>query len=93
VLVDNAGISGPDTMLLDDRPLTAMVDVNVPAPIRLMRAVVPLMRAAGSGAIVTIGSVAGEIGIGGACSATKFALRGMTDSVRRERCRGCTGSR
>jgi NAD(P)-dependent dehydrogenase (short-subunit alcohol dehydrogenase family) len=42
------------------------------------------MREQRSGAIVNIGSVAGEIGIGGAYSATKFALRGMTDSVRRE---------
>jgi len=49
-----------------------------------MRAVVPIMRAQGRGAIVNIGSVAGEVGIGGAYSATKFALRGMTDSVRRE---------
>ncbi|MFC3382054.1 SDR family NAD(P)-dependent oxidoreductase [Couchioplanes azureus] len=84
VLVNNAGLSGPETVLLDDPGLTAMVDVNLLAPIRLMRAVVPPMRAAGRGAIVNIGSVAGEIGIGGVYSATKFGLRGMTDSVRRE---------
>jgi NAD(P)-dependent dehydrogenase (short-subunit alcohol dehydrogenase family) len=61
-----------------------MIDVNLRAPIRLMRAVVPIMLDAGSGSIVNIGSVAGEVGIGGTYSATKFALRGMTDSVRRE---------
>ena len=49
-----------------------------------MRAVVPVMRTQGSGAIVNIGSVAGEVGISGVYSATKFALRGLTDSVRRE---------
>jgi NAD(P)-dependent dehydrogenase (short-subunit alcohol dehydrogenase family) len=84
VLVNNAGIGGPDTVLLDDDRLTAMVGINLLAPIRLMRAVVPGMLAAGSGAIVNIGSVAGEVGIGGTYSATKFGLRGMTDSVRRE---------
>jgi short-subunit dehydrogenase len=64
--------------------ITQTIDVNLLAPIRLMRAVVPIMREQGSGAIVNIGSVAGEIGLGGVYSATKFGLRGMSDSVRRE---------
>lgn len=83
-LVNNAGIGGAASILAADDDVTRMIDVNLLAPIRLMRAVVPLMREQGSGAIVNIGSVAGEIGIGGTYSATKFALRGMTDSVRRE---------
>jgi NAD(P)-dependent dehydrogenase (short-subunit alcohol dehydrogenase family) len=83
-LVNNAGVGGAPSVLADDEVIDAMIDVNLRAPIRLMRAVVPIMRAQGGGSIVNIGSVAGEIGIGGAYSATKFALRGMTDSVRRE---------
>ncbi|MCU7725905.1 SDR family NAD(P)-dependent oxidoreductase [Actinoplanes sp. KI2] len=83
-LVNNAGIGGKTTVLADDDMVTQMVDINLVAPIRLMRAVVPIMREQGSGSIVNIGSVAGEIGIAGTYSATKFALRGMTDSVRRE---------
>ena len=83
-LVNNAGIGGATSILTDDDKVTRMIDVNLLAPVRLMRAVVPIMRRQGSGAIVNIGSVAGEIGIGGLYSATKFALRGMTDSVRRE---------
>jgi short-subunit dehydrogenase len=83
-LVNNAGIGGSPSVLADEDTVAAMLDVNVAAPIRLMRAVVPIMRARGAGAIVNIGSVAGEIGISGTYSATKFALRGMTDSVRRE---------
>lgn len=83
-LVNNAGLGGAASVLSDDETVTAMVDVNLIAPIRLMRAVVPVMRAQGHGAIVNIGSVAGEIGISGTYSATKFALRGLTDSVRRE---------
>jgi NAD(P)-dependent dehydrogenase (short-subunit alcohol dehydrogenase family) len=83
-LVNNAGVGGKASVLADDEVVAEMVDVNLMAPIRLMRAVVPIMREQRSGSIVNIGSVAGEVGIGGAYSATKFALRGMTDSVRRE---------
>jgi NAD(P)-dependent dehydrogenase (short-subunit alcohol dehydrogenase family) len=83
-LVNNAGIGGSGSVLADDATVDEMLDVNLRAPIRLMRAVVPIMKAQGSGRIVNIGSVAGEIGIAGTYSATKFALRGMTDSVRRE---------
>ena len=83
-LINNAGVGGDSSVLADDELVDRMIDVNLRAPIRLMRAVVPVMREQGSGAIVNIGSVAGEVGIGGTYSATKFALRGMTDSVRRE---------
>jgi NAD(P)-dependent dehydrogenase (short-subunit alcohol dehydrogenase family) len=83
-LVNNAGVGGATSILADDDAVTTMIDVNLVAPIRLMRAVVPIMREQRSGSIVNIGSVAGEVGIGGTYSATKFALRGMTDSVRRE---------
>jgi NAD(P)-dependent dehydrogenase (short-subunit alcohol dehydrogenase family) len=83
-LVNNAGVGGSASILADDATVDAMIDVNLRAPIRLMRAVVPMMTAQRSGVIVNIGSVAGEIGISGTYSATKFALRGMTDSVRRE---------
>ena len=83
-LVNNAGVGGAASVLAADDAVETMIQVNLLAPIRLMRAVVPIMRAQGSGSIVNIGSVAGEVGISGTYSATKFALRGMTDSVRRE---------
>ncbi|WP_430783738.1 SDR family NAD(P)-dependent oxidoreductase [Actinoplanes sp. G11-F43] len=83
-LVNNAGVGGDASILAAEEQVRAMVEVNLMAPIRLMRAVVPIMREQGAGAIVNIGSVAGEIGIGGVYSATKFGLRGITDSVRRE---------
>ncbi|MBL7253818.1 SDR family NAD(P)-dependent oxidoreductase [Paractinoplanes lichenicola] len=83
-LVNNAGVGGVASVLSEDAAVDGMIQVNLLAPIRLMRAVVPIMREQGSGAIVNIGSVAGEVGMSGVYSATKFALRGMTDSVRRE---------
>jgi NAD(P)-dependent dehydrogenase (short-subunit alcohol dehydrogenase family) len=83
-LVNNAGVGGPGSVLADDEIVDRIIDVNLRAPIRLMRAVVPIMREQGGGTIVNIGSVAGEVGVSGVYSATKFALRGMTDSVRRE---------
>jgi NAD(P)-dependent dehydrogenase (short-subunit alcohol dehydrogenase family) len=83
-LVNNAGIGGIASVLADDADVDTMIDVNLRAPIRLMRAVVPIMLEQRAGTIVNIGSVAGEVGISGTYSATKFALRGMTDSVRRE---------
>jgi NAD(P)-dependent dehydrogenase (short-subunit alcohol dehydrogenase family) len=83
-LVNNAGVGGTASIMADDAEVDAMLDVNLRAPIRLMRAVVPVMRTQRAGAIVNIGSVAGEIGIGGVYSATKFGLRGLTDSARRE---------
>jgi len=45
---------------------------------------VPYMKHDGSAAIVNIGSIAGEMGTSGMYSATKFGLRGLSDSLRRE---------
>jgi len=84
VLVNAAGIGKMHSILTDDADLERIVETNLLAPIRLMRMVVPFMRAQRSGAIINIGSVAGEIGVNGLYSATKFGLRGITDSVRRE---------
>ncbi|GIE27101.1 short-chain dehydrogenase [Actinoplanes italicus] len=83
-LINNAGVGCDASVLAGEDEVRAAVEVNLLAPIRLMRAIVPIMRAQGSGSIVNIGSVAGEIGIGGVYSATKFGLRGINDSVRRE---------
>src|SRR5579862_5621435 len=49
-----------------------------------MHAVLPIMKAQRRGAIVNVGSVAGEAGVIGIYSASKFGVRGLSDSVRRE---------
>jgi NAD(P)-dependent dehydrogenase (short-subunit alcohol dehydrogenase family) len=83
-LLNIAGVGGMSSVMTPDDDVQVMLDTNLLAPIRLMRAVIPVLRAQGSGAIVNVGSVKGEIAIGGIYSATKFGLRGLTNSVRRE---------
>ena len=82
VLVNNAGIM--DWFLaagdVDDTTWERVFAVNVTAPMRLMRAVLPGMLEKGRGAIVNISSVAGVSGgaAGIAYTASKHALVGMT---------------
>jgi NAD(P)-dependent dehydrogenase (short-subunit alcohol dehydrogenase family) len=83
-LLNIAGIGGMNQVMTTDADVQTMIATNLLAPIRFMRAVIPIMRAQRGGAIVNVGSVKGEIAIGGIYSATKFGLRGLTDSVRRE---------
>jgi NAD(P)-dependent dehydrogenase (short-subunit alcohol dehydrogenase family) len=83
-LLNIAGVGGMASIMTADDSVQRMLDTNLLAPIRLMRAVIPIMRRQGGGAIVNVGSVKGEIGISGIYTATKFGLRGLTDSVRRE---------
>ncbi len=87
VLINNAG-TNPFSMYED---LTAeQVDeclaVNVQAPMQLCRDLLPSLRAREAAAIVNVGSVCGSIGLPGfvAYSATKFAIRGFSEALRRE---------
>jgi len=58
VLVNNAGVHVPNVFFadLDDADWTHVLDVNLTAPYRLARAVVPAMRRQGSGHIVNLSS-------------------------------------
>lgn len=61
-------------------------DVNVLGPHRVARAVLPGMRARGSGLVVNVSSIAGRLAVpcGGVYHASKFALEGLTESMRYE---------
>jgi short-subunit dehydrogenase len=83
-LVNNAGVAGGNSILADTEVLDRIIAVNLIAPAHLMKAVIPVMLQQGSGSIVNIGSIAGEIGVGAMYSASKFGLRGLNDAVRRE---------
>jgi len=85
ILVNAAGVaSRPSLAEETDADLEHVVAVNLLGCARTIQAVMPIMKAQRRGAIVVIGSVAGEIGVMGMYSATKFGLRGLCDSVRRE---------
>ncbi|WP_220150488.1 glucose 1-dehydrogenase [Gaiella occulta] len=81
VLVNNAGVwlakTIEETSLADYR---RVIDINQVGAFLGMRAVVPSMRAAGSGSIVNISSLAGLRGaqVPSAYAASKWAVRGMS---------------
>jgi NAD(P)-dependent dehydrogenase (short-subunit alcohol dehydrogenase family) len=83
VLVNNAGLAwfGP-TPDLDVATFDQLFEANVRAPYFLVAALAPKMVARGSGSIINVGSMAGQIGMpgGAAYGATKAALASMTRS-------------
>lgn len=85
LLVNNAGIM--DHFLpvdsVDDDTWARVIDVNTTAAMRFCRAVVPLMKATGGGAIVNVASAAAIMGgaAGVAYTASKHALVGMTRNI------------
>ena len=87
VLVNNAGhgLSGAveETTDADAR---ALFDTNLFGPLRLLRAVLPGMRAQRSGVVVQVSSIAGRVSapFAGVYSATKFALEAVSESLHYE---------
>ena len=83
VLVNNAGFSwfGP-TADLDVATFDRLFAANVRAAYFLVAALAPKMAARGSGSIISLGSMAGQIGLAGgaAYGATKATLVSMTRS-------------
>src|ERR1700722_15864274 len=87
VLVNNAGvIEGGAIENFDDDAITRTFLTNVMAPIALSRDLMPLLMAARPSRVVNIGSVFGDIAYPNfsGYSASKFALRGFSNALRRE---------
>lgn len=88
ILVNNAGVGGPAGPLheLDPQAWDRIFDTNVRGVFYMVRALVPLMIAAGGGHIVNISSLAGKNPLprGAAYSASKWALNGLSYSVAEE---------
>ncbi|HEY0780224.1 MAG TPA: SDR family oxidoreductase [Gemmatirosa sp.] len=94
LLVNNAGVFAvAPAHETDADAFAAMLDANLAAPFRVVRALLPEMRARGVGHIVTIGSIADRAVFPGNASyaASKYGLRALHEVLRAE-CRG-TGVR
>jgi NADP-dependent 3-hydroxy acid dehydrogenase YdfG len=87
ILVSNAGIFplAPIHELTGD-DFAAAVELNLVAPFRFLRALLPAMREARRGHVVTIGSVADRVAYPGnaAYAATKFGARAVHEVLREE---------
>ena len=87
ILINLAGVQhfGP-VEAENARDLMAGYLVNLVAPVRLTQAILPSMRAHGSGQIVNIGSIFGSINFAhfATYSSAKAGLRGFSQALRRE---------
>ncbi|WP_433051421.1 SDR family oxidoreductase [Dactylosporangium sp. CS-033363] len=84
VLVNNAGTGHFGAVEeVTDAELEAQLAVNLVAPWRLTRMVLPLMRAQGFGDIVMVSSTAGRVAMPGlgAYAVGKFALEGLVETL------------
>ncbi|WP_024793597.1 SDR family oxidoreductase [Tomitella biformata] len=83
-LVNNAGAGVRGTLeQLDDPTIAAAMDLNFWGTLRCARAVIPAMRAQGSGNIVSVTSMNGLIGMpfSDAYNASKFAVEGLMEGL------------
>ena len=87
VLVNNAGfaLTGP-VEVLPDEAVRRQFDTNVFGVLNVTRAVLPAMRARGSGRIINVSSIVGRVSFGlmGVYGATKYAVEAISDALRLE---------
>ena len=90
-LINNAGIAlGGPLVELDDETLQRQLEVNVVAPMRMVRVFAKLLGVReGSqkgGRVIQVGSISGQRAMPfvGPYTASKFALEGLSDSLRME---------
>jgi 3-dehydrosphinganine reductase len=87
ILVNSAGVARPGYM--DEMPMDLyrwMMEINFFGTVHVTKAMAPAMAKRRSGSIVNIDSVAGFAALmaDSAYSASKFAIRGFSDSIRAE---------
>lgn len=88
VMINNAAVLGPVSMLRDADPAAwgKGVDINVKGVFHGMRAAVPLMRKAGGGTVLTVGSGAAHMALEGWSQycASKAAATMLTEALHKE---------
>ena len=87
ILINNAGIMPMGAFIDESAAISdAQIDINLRGVIHGMKAVLPKMQARQRGHIVNVASLAGKFPIPGASvyCATKFAVVGLTSSMREE---------
>lgn len=87
VLVNNAGVPCFGALAsIDDARLAQVIATNLVAPIALTRALLPQLSRQPSAIVLNIGSTLGRLGLPGfsVYAASKFGMRGFTESLRRE---------
>jgi len=87
VLVNSAGFA--QVGAIEESSLTdvqAQLDTNLLGVIRLIKAVLPVMRRQGSGRIINVSSVVGQVAppYAGIYATSKFALEGLSEALREE---------
>ena len=86
-VVNNAALTGAGP--IEDFPLErlhAVIDTNTYGPLRIMQSVVAAWRKRGSGVIVNVSSVQGQVAtpLEGAYSASKYALEALSETMHYE---------
>jgi NAD(P)-dependent dehydrogenase (short-subunit alcohol dehydrogenase family) len=87
VVVNNAGIECRSSIEdADDEDVHRQFETNVFGPLRVIRAVLPAMRAQRAGTIVNVSSIAGIVSrpYGGLYSASKHALEAISEALHYE---------
>ena len=87
LLVNNAGFGVfGEVETIDPESWKSLLDTNLTAAFLCVRRVVPGMKAARSGTIVNVASIAGKQGFksGSAYCASKFGLNGFSEALREE---------
>ncbi|MGZ8254070.1 MAG: SDR family NAD(P)-dependent oxidoreductase, partial [Burkholderiaceae bacterium] len=87
LLINNAG-TGEFAWFTDqsEESIARILGVNALAPMLLTRRLLPLLQAQAAATVLNVGSIFGYLGYPGSTtySASKFALRGFSEALRRE---------